>query len=594
MGRIRVLSPDMVSFISAGEVIDGPWSIVKELVENSLDAAATHIDIEIRGGGIDSVVVSDNGHGIAHDDVPMCVRGHSTSKVRNREDLDTIATYGFRGEALASIAAVADLHILTRTADEEMGSKLVSRVGEAPKITNASRPNGTTVEVTHLFARIPARKKQLGTPKTEGQRVVDVVMRHAMPRFDVGFRLVKDGEVIIDCPPEQSPRDRAVAAWGAEVAPHLAEVYFTKDSITIKGFLARPLVTRGTRAREYLSVHKRPVEDMRLSTAVESAYSTLLMRGRYPVCVLDISLDPLRVDVNVHPTKREVRIKDAEEVASAVRESVRRVLLEPQPSTFGQGPEDILAGPSLEPFLMEEESEKPSSLSSSANRQPTTDAFRLVEGVSLEGVTSETSDDIIRVPTLGGTFRIVGQVHNLYVVLELQEGLLIIDQHAAHERVMYERLRRQMNSGAMPVQELLEPIVLRLQHTDAENVLGLSDVLERMGYSVSGFGGNEILVTTLPDVLGYQVSEKEVTSIVDEILAIGVDHASEHFMDEIVKITACHSAIRAGQPMSKDEIRNLLVAMASTPNRYSCPHGRPTILRISVQELEKKFGRIGH
>lgn len=594
MGRIRVLSPDMVSFISAGEVIDGPWSVVKELIENSLDAAATHIDVEIKGGGIDSIVVSDNGHGMAHDDMPLCTRGHSTSKVRNREDLDTIATYGFRGEALASIAAVADLHIVTRAADEEIGSKLVSRVGETPNISSASRPNGTTVGVTDLFARIPARKKQLGTPKTEGQRVVDVVMRHAMPRFDVGFRLIKDGEVILDCPPEQSPRDRAAATWGAEVAPHLAEVHFTKDSITIKGFLARPLVTRGTRAREYFSIHNRPVEDMRLSTAVESAYSTLLMRGRYPVCVLDISLDPMRVDVNVHPTKREVRIKDAEEVASAVRESVRRVLLEPQPSTFGQAPEDTLAEPSLEPFLMEEETEKPGVLSSSADRHPTTAAFSLLEGVSLEGVTGETGDDIVRVPALGGTFRIVGQVHNLYVVLEFQNGLLIIDQHAAHERVMYERLRRQVNSGALPVQELLEPIVLRLQHTDAENVLELADVLEKMGYSISGFGGNEILVKTIPDVLGHQVSETEVISIVDEILGIGADHASEHFMDEIVKITACHSAIRAGQPLSKDEIRNLLVAMANTPNRYSCPHGRPTILRVSTQELEKRFGRIGH
>jgi len=590
MGRIRTLSQDMISLISAGEVIDGPWSVVKELIENSLDAGATHIDVEIKNGGIDSITVSDNGWGIAKDDMEFCGLRHSTSKLARREDLDAIATYGFRGEALASMAAVADVQIVTRSHEEELGTRLVSRVGERRVLSEASRPHGTTVEVTHLFSRVPARKKHLASPKTEGQRVADVVLRHAIARPDIGFRLLKDGQAEMDCPPKQQARDRVAALWGGDVAKNLVEVNLARAGMSVRGFAARPPVSRGNRSHEYFYVRGRPVEDSHLSGAIESVYSSLLMRGRYPLAALDISLDASRIDANVHPTKREVRILGIDEVVALAKDAVRAALAVETPP---KEPAFVLSpgrDESLEPPLFSSSRQRISSRERVRETPLTTNV--LLEADTLEVPYAEKKEDTMQIPALGGLFRIIGQLRNLYVLLEFEDGLVIVDQHAAHERVMYELLRRDLNSGPIPVQELLEPIVLRLEHRDAERVLELAEPLERLGYTVASFGGNEVLVSTLPDVLGHRASEMEVTAIVDEILDLGVEHPSEHFMDDVVKITACHSAIRAGQPLSIEEMRNLLTAMANTPNRYNCPHGRPTIVRIGSQELEKRFGRI--
>lgn len=588
MGRIRTLSPDLVSLISAGEVIDGPWSVVKELIENSLDAASKHIDIEIVKGGTAAIRVSDNGSGITKDDLRLCGLRHSTSKIMAKNDLESIATFGFRGEALASMVAVADVEITSRSSNEETGMKVVSRAGEHRIYTHASRPQGTTVEVSNLFSHVPARKKHLSSPKTEGQRVVDVVLRHAILRPDVGFRLIRDGQTVLDCPP-QAARDRVNAIWGTDVAKNLMEVDYIKDETRVTGFVARPPISRGNRSREYFYVRGRPIEDGQLSGALESTYSSLLMRGRYPIAALDISLDISRIDVNVHPTKREVRIAGIEEVKAAVKEAAREVLVletPPEETAFVLSSKArVVSGP---PGVVAQEISEIAEHSHAESSA--VDA--LVEADTLEATAIAETYETMQVPTLGGVFRIIGQLQNLYILLEFEDGLVLVDQHAAHERVMYERLRRVLDSGAMPVQELLEPIVLRLERGDCERVLELVQPLDRLGYTVASFGGNEVLVSTLPDVLGHQVSDKEVLAIVDEILDLGEDHTSEHFMDDLVKLTACHAAIRAGQPLSTEEIRNLLTTMASTPNRYNCPHGRPTIVRITSDELKKRFGRV--
>ncbi len=586
MGNIKTLSPDLVSLISAGEVIDGPWSVVKELIENSLDAGAKHIDIEIKNGGIDSIKVSDNGSGITKTDIRLCGLRHSTSKIASKTDLESITTYGFRGEALASMAAVADVEITSRSSNEDIGTRLVSRTAEHRTYSDASRPPGTTVEVTNLFDRVPARKKHLASPKTEGQRVVDVVMRHAVARPDVGFRLIKDGQSAIDCPP-QSARDRVATIWGPDVARNLVDVDSVRDETRVRGFLARPPVSRGNRSHEYFYIRGRPIEDGQLSAALESVYSSLLMRGRYPVSALDISLDTTRVDVNVHPTKREVRIADIEEVKAALKGAAREALaLETPPKEPAFVLNTGVVSESITPA-----SRKASKHADRSHAKPLlTDT--LVEADTLKVPAVVRTDDTMQILALGGVFRIIGQLQNLYVLLEFEDGLVLVDQHAAHERIMYERLRRELDSGPMPVQELLEPIVLRLEHGDSDRVLELAQPLNTLGYTLASFGGNEVLISTLPDVLGHQVSDNEVMAIIDEILDLGEEHASKHFMDDVVKLTACHAAIRAGQPLSIDEIRDLLTSMASTPNRYNCPHGRPTIVRITSDELEKRFGRV--
>ncbi|NWF95567.1 MAG: DNA mismatch repair endonuclease MutL [Candidatus Thorarchaeota archaeon] len=585
MGRVRVLPSDVVALISAGEVIDNPASIVKELVENSLDAGATHIDISISNGGIDQIVVADNGCGILKEDLPICIERHSTSKIATRSDIDAIATYGFRGEALASIAAVANLIITTRAREEQTGSRLVSRPGGEVSVSEASRPPGTTVDVTELFALFPARRKHLAEPKTEAQRIVDVVIAHAVVRNDIGFRLSRDRTTIIECPAGQSPVDRVVSLWGSDIARSLVEIDGERSGVRVKGFAVRPNITRGNRSRMLFSVLRRPICDERMSSAVEAAYENLLMRGRHPLCCIDVTVDKRSVDPNVHPTKKEIRLQDIDLVTQLIYESVNRAITKETPYEPAGTLEDFLHQSDETPSHYPHHRPAPGP----ARRTPT---WPLVEKTVLETPPPSPDEATMNIPNLGGLFRIIGQMNNVYLLLEFEDGLVIVDQHAAHERVMYERLRRQVNEGKAYSQELLEPIVLRLDPRDVEDVLLLTDQLDIVGFSISSFGGNEILVSSVPAVLGRQVSEKEIVSLVDDILSTGTDHAREHFMDEIVKVTACHSAIRAGQPLSIGEVRALLEDMAKTPDRYNCPHGRPTLIKVTQEELDMRFKRL--
>ncbi|NHJ13421.1 MAG: DNA mismatch repair endonuclease MutL [Candidatus Thorarchaeota archaeon] len=584
MGRIRVLGEDLVSLISAGEVIDNPSSVVKELVENSLDAGATQIEVSILRGGIDEITVSDNGVGILKEDCPLCLLRHSTSKIATKEDIDAIATYGFRGEALASIAAIADVKIISRAAGQEIGTVVVSRINEGVRMSDSSRATGTTVEVNDLFRHVPARRKHLGTPQREAQRILDALMRHAVIRYDVGFRMIRDGISLIDCPPNQTALDRIVLLWGREVAKKLVDVSYTKNDIEIRGFVVRPPVSRGNRSREYLSVLGRPIEDARLSLAVEGAYSTTLMKGRFPLFAIDIALSPSKVDANVHPTKREVRIEDLESIAAVLTEVVRNAL-----QTKGT-PE---GAPRLQDFVevRSAASDTPETIPIPVDVANTEVTTEFIEQLDLGYLSPET--EIADTESLGGLFRIVGQIHQLYILLEIEDGLLIVDQHAAHERVLYERLREQVNSGTVASQELLEPVVVSLDSTDYERIMEVAEILESIGYSISSFGGKEVLVSAVPEILGEKATKGELLALVDRMVEIGVGEASAAFMDELVKVTACHSAIRSGQTLRIEEIRKLLADLYQTKSKHHCCHGRPSMLKITKLSMDKAVGRLG-
>ena len=582
MGIIRVLSNDLISLISAGEVIENPSSIVKELIENSLDAEADYINIEITGGGIDKIVVSDNGCGILSTDCPICINRYSTSKIASRKDIDAISTYGFRGEALASIVAMANLKIITRSEEEETGTILISRIGESPKISETSRNPGTTVEVTDLFGKVPARRKHLSDIKTESQRIFDVIMRHAIIRPDIGFKLVRDGNLILEVPPKQNPRNRVLDLWGTDIAKSLVELDFSQTDIKIDGFIVLPPLSRGNRSRELFSVIRRPIQEPRFCQAVEAAYSTLLMKGRFPICAINISLDTSNVDANVHPTKREVRIKDIDSVVSVISIAVKEALEQEPPPEVSASLEEYYEEPLLEKSV--------SSSEITSQRKPAPSV--LIEDEQLQAF-DYGSDAEMDVDELGGTFRIIGQIENLYILLDVEDGLLIVDQHAAHERVLYERLRKEIHENIAPIQELLEPFVLSLDPQDCERILNLSDVLENIGYSISSFGGNEILVSTIPEILGTRASMDELLSLVDRIVDLGEKYAKEQIMDEMIKLTACHSAYRAGRSLSIKEIRQLLIDLSNTESRYNCCHGRPSIIKITRYELDKRFGRTG-
>jgi DNA mismatch repair protein MutL len=589
MGKVRVLTEDLVSLISAGEVIENPASIVKELIENSLDAEADMIDILIEDGGIKTVSVSDNGTGILKEDCKICLHRYSTSKIAARSDLDEILTYGFRGEALASIAAVADVQIVTQAANEDTGMRVLSRAGSQPEFDEISRPSGTTVRVEDLFKKIPARRKHLADPKTESQRIQEVVMKHAAIRPDTGFRLIREGETIIDCPPNQNARDRIAMLWGSEIASSLVGVDFMQEQIRITGFVARPPTSRGNRSREYFSVCKRPISDDKLSQVVESAYSTTLMKGRFPIFALDTSLDLSKVDVNVHPTKREVRILDIDSVCRVLNRAVRFSLGERKFKEDATTLETSIGTP-LEVKIANTKAAEQTDSDSMDSGQ--IESVPLVEQMSLRPLTQEVQDST-EISFLGGVFRIIGQIHNLYILLEFDDGLLIVDQHAAHERVLYERLRKEINDGSVGMQELLQPFILNLNQKDAEQIIDMADVLEQIGYTVGSFGGNDISVSTLPEMFGRMASEKELMSLVDRIIDIGQHQAKDGFLDELIKLTACHSAVRSGQPLNIEEIRDLLSDLSKTTSKYNCCHGRPSMVKILKKDIDRSVGRLG-
>jgi DNA mismatch repair protein MutL len=586
MGKIEVLADSLISLISAGEVVENPASIVKELIENSLDANATSITIEIESGGIERIRVSDNGEGILREDAPLCALRHSTSKIRTKDDIESVLTYGFRGEALASIASMSDLIITSRHIDEQVGSRIEATAGDIPSVSDAARPPGTTVTVTNLFENVPARRKHLSDARVESHRVYEAVASHAIIRNDVGFRLTRDENLAFDCPPSQTPRDRVLCLWGSDIAKHLVNFQHEENGVVISGFVAKPPVSRGNRGREYFSVRKRPIEDDRLSLAVEQAYSTLLMKGRFPICCIDIGLDARKVDANVHPTKREVRVQDIDKIVTMLREAVERAIGKVSHTKEKQ---DILhEGRAGSKSGTEVQTEGVSAESKDMRPQHTTVSEQLVLDSQKLGTDILESMDEIE-----GTLRILGQFHDLYLLVELDKNLLLIDQHAIHERILYEHLKSRVQENRIPIQELLEPLILELSPPDKESIMEVSDELHKLGFSVSDFGGNEILVSTLPDVFGSRATREEMLAFVDRLLEIDIDSARQEFMDNVMRITACHSAIRAGQGLNHQQISNLLTELLKTPNRYNCCHGRPSILSISKESLDKAFGRTG-
>ncbi len=586
MGEVQVLSSDTVSLISAGEVIESPASVVKELIENSLDAQADRITVQIDSGGIDRISVSDNGVGILKDDLPCCLERYSTSKIRDKEDLQSISTYGFRGEALSSIVAVADVRIKTRRAGEDLAYEITASDNDISQVRTTSRPTGTTVTVTDIFQRVPARRKHLDGIRAESRKVTDVVRQHAIIRNDVGFKLVRDNSVVIDCPKDESTIDRVLCVLGSEIAAASTTIDYTENGIEVTGFVAHPPHSRGNRGREYISVRRRPIYSQKLATAIEAAYGTQLMKGRYPICCINIELDPQQVDENVHPNKREVKIWNVAEVLKTVRLAVEIALDKRETATVPTA-QDRIKVPQSGQTEIEPSAE---TAEGSGRQEELVQGAPLLEQVSLQPLGNSTMEPE---EVVSGLFRVLGQIHKLYILLEVEEGLLIVDQHAAHERILYEQLREEVDMGPSSVQELLEPIVLNMNKEDIEEIMKRKDALQTLGYSLKRFGDREILVSTIPDVLGNRGSKDELVSLIDRIIDINEKYGTEKFEDALLKVTACHSAIRAGEYLSKKESKELVLELLRTRNRFNCCHGRPSMMLLSKNTLDKAIGRRG-
>ncbi len=603
VSRIRLLDDAVINKIAAGEVVDRPASVVKELVENSLDAGAHHIEVEVVAGGRTLIAVTDDGEGMSRDDALLSIERHATSKIRDVTDIERIATLGFRGEALAAIAAVTRLTLQTARRGDAEGTEVVVHGGRLMEVNIIGAPPGTRIVARNLFFNVPARRRFLRTEATELAQVRLTLLQYALSHPAVGLRFVADGREVWRLAEGETLYDRLTALYGEPVASALRPVSGTHRCVRVEGWVGLPQTSRADRAEIHLFVNRRPAGAAILQHALNEAYQTLLPRGRYPMVFLFIELPPEEVDVNVHPTKREVRFRRPGDVRDAVIEAIRATLgrpandVPPPPSSSAApAPPRAWSAPSLSiPDL------PPARAFVYPRWTPPAPGAVTPPASAPSAPTPPPSEATSDVPPTPGTHtsseapwswcRVVGQVGGLFVVLETEDGLVLMDPHAAHERVLYDRLMREALSGQVKSQPLLVPETVALGAHDAEVVRGALPALRAMGFSIAEFGGDTFLIDALPAVLGEVAAAGLLAEIAASIERGGTRGGTERWLQDRIATAACRAAVKARDILKLEEIERLVVALARTDMPYTCPHGRPTILHFDFAELRRKFGR---
>jgi DNA mismatch repair protein MutL len=574
---IRVLTPQEAARIAAGEVIERPASVVKELIENALDAGATAITVETRQGGIALLRVTDDGCGIPPDELRIAFERHATSKLQSEAQVWRIETLGFRGEALPSIAAAGDVELASRPADLNVAGRIVLRDGEIEHQGSAGTPPGTTITVQKLFHRQPARLKFLRSPASEGAQIASVLSHYALAYPEVRFALRSDGRVALQTPGNGDLRDAAAAVYGVELAADLLPIDTeAQGSIEVRGLIGSPAVSRANRNYISLFVNRRWIRNRSLTYAVVEAYQGMMPNGRFPVAIIEIRLPPDEVDVNVHPTKAEVRFRDERAVFAALQRAVRRTLSYRSPV-----PDFEARGSVFDVRAPDAQAAAPMSHRSLAAVSP---ARRSEERTT--GVEHAKSAPLIETLPL---LRPVGQVANTYIIAEGPEGMYMIDQHAAHERVLYERFLTQRREGVHDVQPLLQPQPIELTARQRALLDNFGDELATAGLAVEPFGDGAFLVRAVPPAL----ASKDVARAVGELLDLlgREDSPAEEPAHRVAASLACHGSVRAGQTMSGDEQRELLRLLESSEHPRTCPHGRPTMIHVTSDALARQFRR---
>ncbi len=696
MPHIHVLDQVTIDKIAAGEVIERPASIVKELVENAIDAGATSVTVEIKEGGISLIRIMDNGCGIAHEEVRSAFLRHSTSKINSVEDLSHISSLGFRGEALSSIAAVTQTELITKTAEEELGTRYVIEGGKEISIEETGAPNGTTFLVRQLFYNVPARRKFLKTPMTEAGHVQDLLMHLALSHPEVAFIFLNNGQEKLRTSGSGKLKDVIYNVYGRDVAANLLDIDYEKGGLRITGYLGKPVITRGNRNFENFFVNGRYVKSPMISKSLEDAYRDFTMQHKFPFAVLHFHVDGEQIDVNVHPTKMELRFQRQQDVYNTVFEGVHRRLLEPELIQQADVPDPVASGtekeaedrkPKASPFLLkprasgnvpekvrpadsqdipekkevrdedyfirkmrervmayhnrassaevsdksgiyrqEEQADRireaavynaqtaenrtgdtePSRTAETASRAVET-ASRAVETASR---TAETDSSKAEKPAqekprqldlfeenflkrdVRAKYKLIGQVFDTYWLVQYQDSLYIIDQHAAHERVLYERTLKGMKTREFTSQYLSPPIILSLSMQEAELLEANMDRFKRIGFEIEPFGGEEYAVRAVPDNL-FGIAKKELLIEMLDDLADGISTTmTPELIDEKVASMSCKAAVKGNNHLSAQEVDALIGELLTLDNPYHCPHGRPTIIAMTKRELEKKFKRI--
>ena len=604
MSRIALLSETVASQVAAGEVVERPASVVKELVENSIDAGATRIEVMVRRGGISYIRVVDDGSGMDRDDALLCLERHATSKIRTGHDLAAIHTLGFRGEALPSIASVSRFRLATRERDALAGTEVIVNAGKIESVRDGGDAPGTQIEVRSLFYNLPARRKFLRTENTESSHVEHQLHLQAIGHPQIGFVFVNDERIVWQLPPANHLRERVRDLCGAALASELLDVpEFANEGISIRGLIGKAGVSRSSRAQQLVFLNGRAVENNTINFALREGYHTALMKGQHPVTFLFIEMDPAEVDVNVHPAKREVRFRNAAWVREAVVEALRVALESDRASwsrTFRAEPsapvftpdETLPLIPSGEQVALRKDwSALPlqppplrgAELSTSNAQRPT----------SNEPATSEPAPLNSQSSTLNSPrdFKILGVLGKLYVLMENAGGLVLVDQHAAHERILFEEMKRRMEQQGVPGQRLLLPLTLEVSPRDGDWLARNLDVLQRAGIGLEPFGAGTFKIDSLPTFLRATEPTQLLRDILDDLRETSAQTSKLRLGEDMIAKTVCRHAVKANDYLREPELVRLIQDLLACELPYCCPHGRPTMIQMSYAELEKKFGR---
>jgi DNA mismatch repair protein MutL len=599
MGRIRQLSDSLANQIAAGEVVERPASVVKELVENSLDAGASRVEIDLEDGGMRLVRIRDDGDGIAADDLPLTISRHATSKIRTLEDLEKVLSLGFRGEALASIASVSRLGISTATADAPHGSRLEFAASGEPRISPTAHPRGTTVEVHDLFFNTPARRKFLRAERTEYGHCEEVVRRLALGRFDAGFTLrhnQKASFALRACATPAEREQRVATLCGAPFLQSALALEAEASGLLLRGWVAQPAFSRSQADLQYFFVNGRVVRDRLVSHAVRQAYRDVMYHDRHPAFVLYLEIDPALVDVNVHPTKSEVRFRESRMVHDFLFHTLHRALAQARPGGAGEAPARAAAsGTAAAPLAVAMPAAQHAlwQRPDPAALAETVAAYRALGASSVPGSAPWTSGaageaEAGDVPPLGYA---IAQLKGIYILAENRDGLVVVDMHAAHERITYERMKAARDTGGVRSQPLLVPQVIAVSRREADCVEQHAPALAELGLGLQRAGEEAVMVRQIPVLLAGADIAALVRDVVADLLEYGSSARIEAHADEILAGMACHCSVRANRQLSITEMNGLLRDMERTERSGQCNHGRPTWAVQSLAELDRLFLR---
>jgi len=590
---IQVLADELISQIAAGEVIERPASVVKELVENALDAGARRIEVELERGGIGSIRVRDDGAGIAAAEIALALTRHATSKISSLDDLEKVATLGFRGEALPSIASVSRLSLTSRPVDSAHAWSVQVRDGAVGLPAPAAHPAGTAVEVRDLFFNVPARRKFLRTEQTEFQHVVRMLERLALSRFEVGFSLVHNGRQVWSLPPADSPAERlarVAAICGDEFAAHVIELRHDIENLRLSGWLALPTFSRSQSDLQFAFLNGRFVRDKLLGSAARLAYRDVLFHGRFPAYLLYLELDPAMVDVNAHPQKLEVRFRDSHRIHDFVFRTVERALAETRPTaaSAGSAPLDWLSG-----SVRLDAARTPGFGAGTANqaRFALPEARQSAPYAGADGLHAGLRDTVQEEPAAAAPLGYaIAQLHGVYILAQSADGLVLVDMHAAHERVTYERMKGLL-SGRVAQQRLLVPEILKVGAAAADAAEAHAGEFAALGFEVARLAPGELALRGIPSSLVGRDPSAIVHDVLSDLLEQGHSRRVEESINHLLATMACHAAVRARRSLSLPEMNALLREMEGTDRADQCNHGRPTWVRLSLADLDRLFLR---